>query len=114
MSLTTPRLLDHDPESGITEYYHFDPHTHGFTIEARQNVSPVIEVNKAAWNDTEVHTRYGDGIGARVASVPNVVMMELAKKGIVTPTGTILDDKAYRRWLNDPENRHFRTRAGRV
>jgi hypothetical protein len=114
MSSTDPRLLDHDPDSGITEYYHFDAETGGFGIEARQNVSSIIEVNKAAWNDTETHTPYREGLGARVASVPLVVMMQLAKSGIITAAGRVLDDKKYRAWLNDPENRFFRTRAGRV
>lgn len=114
MSLADPRLFGHDPDAGITEYFHYDEHSGGFTIETRQDISGFVEANKAAWNNTDTHTRYHDGLGDRVASVPNVVMMQLAKQGIATPAGRILDDKKYRAWLNDSENRHFRTRAGRV
>jgi hypothetical protein len=34
--------------------------------------------------------------------------MELKQQGIID------DPKALRRWLNDPDNRYFRTRPGRV
>lgn len=112
MSLSDRRLLGHDETTGLTEWYHFDEHTGGFAIETTQDFSSLLEVNKAAWNDTESSTRYGEL--DRVASVPTVVMIDLAKQGIVTAAGRILDDKKYRAWLNDPDNRFFRTRAGKL
>jgi hypothetical protein len=112
MSIRDPRLLDHDPFTGITEFYHYDDETGGFGIETTQDITHIIETNKALWNDAEKHTPYGDM--CRVAHVPNVVMMELAKQGMVTPAGRILDDKAYRRWLNSPDAQYFRTRPGKV
>ena len=108
------RLFDHDAQSGITEYFHYDPDTDGFAIESRQDVTALVETNKALWNDTEKSTRYGDGIGGRVASIPNVVLMELSKQGIVSASGVILDEKRMKRWLNDSSNRCFRTRPGTV
>lgn len=106
------RLFDHDETTGITEYFHYDPDTDGFTIQTQQDVTSFIETNKALWNATEKHTRYGEL--TRIASTPNVVLMELSKQGIVSPTGTILDDTRYRAWLNDRDNLLFRTRPGRV
>lgn len=108
--MRTTRLLDHDTDTGITEYYHFDPQTNGFTIEAKQDVSALIELNKAIANDNtgwkgDVH---------HVASFPLTIVMELAKQGIMTPAGRILDDARYRRWLNEPENRVWRVKHGRV
>lgn len=106
------RLFDTDPLTGITEYFHYDPETEGFVIQTQQDVEPLLERNKALWNGTEKHTRYSEM--TRVASTPNVVLMELSKQGIITPTGTILDVPRYKAWLNDSANLMFRTRAGRV
>lgn len=106
------RLFDTDPLTGATEYFYFDPETDGFRIETRQDIEPFIERNRALWNGSEKHTRYSEM--TRVASIPNVILMELSKQGIVSPTGTILDDARFRRWLNDRENLLFRTRAGKV
>lgn len=113
MSLSDPRLFDHDPLTGVTEYFVFDEDTGGFTIETQQDVEPLVEINKALYNDTGDYRRFGGELH-RIASLPNVIVMELSKQGILTPAGRILDDKRFRRWLNDPDNRLFRTRPGRV
>jgi hypothetical protein len=44
----------------------------------------------------------------RVASIPMGVYMELDAKGIAR------DEKAFARWLDDPDQRAFRTRPGRL
>ena len=106
------RLCDHDPLTGLTEYYYYDPDTEGFSIETRQDVEAIVETNKALWNAREKHTPYGEM--TRIASVPWTIILELSKQGIVSPTGTILDDARYRAWLNDRDNRVFRVRPGRV
>lgn len=111
--MTNTRLLDHDPESGMTEFFHFDPETKGFVIETRQNVTALIEANTQAWNASDTHTRYRDGMH-EVARLPNTIIMELAKQGIVTPAMRILDPKKFRAWLNSSENLRWRVRAGRV
>ena len=112
MALVNRRLFDHDEFSGITEWYMYDDETDGFIIESVQDVEPLVELNKSLYNDTEKHTKYGEW--TRIASIPPVIVMELAKQGILSPAGAILDDKRYRKWLNDSDNRCFRTRAGKV
>lgn len=106
------RLLDHDEYLGLTEWFTYNDETDGFTIETVQDVEPLLERNKALWNDTEKHTRYGEL--TRIASVPPVIVMELAKQGILRMDGSILDEPRYRAWLNDRDNLCFRTRAGKV
>jgi hypothetical protein len=44
----------------------------------------------------------------RVATLPLVLWMKLKQDGILD------DPRALRRWLNDPDNRAFRTRPGRL
>jgi hypothetical protein len=111
-SITDARLFDHDPLTGVTEFYYYHPDTDGFTIESRQDVEPLLEQNQRLWNETERSTRYGEW--TRIASLPAVIVMQLAEQHILRMDGSILDDKKYRAWLNDSANRLFRTRAGNV
>jgi len=98
------KLLDTDPNTGIRHVFNYDEMTDEATITAEQDVNEVIEANKAAYNDAP--DRYGEF--TRVAQIPMVIYWELKKKGI-------LDDQvALKRWLNDPDNRFFRTRPGQV
>lgn len=110
--IESKRLFDYDPITGITEYFIYDDSTGGFAIEYQQDAEPLVEANKALWNTHEKHSKYGEW--SRVASIPNVVVMELAKQKIMTPGGTILDDKKFRAFLNDRENQYLRTRPGRI
>jgi hypothetical protein len=52
------------------------------------------------------HGRYGEW--SKVASIPLSVFYDLKQKGIVD------DPAAMKKWLNDSENKFFRTRPGRV
>lgn len=109
-SVADPRLFDADPLTGLVQYFHFNPDDDSFAIETVQDVEGIIEVNKAVANDAPL--RWGEF--SHVASIPQVIMMRLAKDGIVSPGGAILDESRFRAWLNDRDNRAFRTRPGVV
>ena len=103
-SITDRRLLSHDRETGVTEYFYSDADGQNFVIERIEDVEPLIEFNKAVANKD--HGRWGDG--KVVASFPmSIWAAEQAK-------GTWQDQKANKRWHNDPDNRVFRVRPGRV
>src|SRR4051794_10578202 len=102
MSLSDPRLFGHNPDTGITEYFHFNEVDGSYVIETQQDVSQIIEQNTSLYNATEKSTRYGEW--DEVARTPAIVMMMLAKQGIMTAAGRILDQKKYKAWLNDPDN----------
>lgn len=80
-------------------------------IETSQSFAPLMALNKQMNNDW----RYGSMGGtqkhmAHVAEIPNVVYAELVKK-----FGKPSDNpKAWRQWLNDSENRAFRTGGGNL
>ena len=109
-SITDKRFFDTNPLTGATEWFHYDPDTDGFVIETVQDVEPLIEVNKALHNDTPL--RWGEW--NLVAQIPSVIVMELAKQGIMSQAGAILDEARMKRWLNDSDNLAFRARHGRV
>lgn len=101
------RLFNTIPEFGIVEKWHYDEATDTAHIESVQDVESVLELNRSEFNATDERARYRDGAHP-VARIPLVVLQELRKQGIA-------DDPArMRKWLNDPENRYFRTRPGVV
>lgn len=102
-------ILDSDSLTGIRSVFHPDIH-HGERniIETVQDAEPIVELNKARASRFDERSNWkGDGFHM-VASIPNVVFMELERKGITR------DPVAFKKWLNDPDNRAFRTRPGRV
>lgn len=80
-------------------------------IETRQDISGILENNKAQFNAIDERTKWGEF--TKVASLPNVVIDDLNQKGIMRGHA-VIDDKRFRAFLNDPDNRFFRTRPGQV
>jgi hypothetical protein len=98
------RLLSANPDTGTKTYFHSTPeHVH---IESVQDVTNVVEAAKAKFNDTDERAKWGEW--QRVASIPLVTFYDLKRKGITE------DPAAMKKWLNDPDNRFFRTRPGRL
>lgn len=100
------KLFDYDPFLGITEYFYYDPDTDKVTIQQVQNTTRILEQNKAQFNATDERAKWGEW--SKVASIPINLWADLNAKGIVR------DKAAFKRWLNDPDNRYFRTRPGQV
>lgn len=105
------RFFDRDELTGALETFHFDHTTDEFYIARQEDVEPLLDANTYLQNATPDNWK---GDVHRVASIPNTVWLELAKLGIATPAGRILDPKRMRAWLNDSENLKFRVRLGRV
>ena len=82
-----------------------------YFIETKQDISGIIESNKAQFNAIDEKAKWGEW--TKVASIPNAVIDDLNKKGIMRGFA-VLDDKRFAAWLNDPMNRAWRTRTGVV
>lgn len=112
-----PRLFSENPITGIRRIFHYDESNDTFTIETQQDVQGVLERNKAVLNaqNAKAARKFDPKQDFHhIASIPLPVYFDLKKKGIVGEDGTIADDKRFRQWLNDPENRFFRTHHGTV
>jgi hypothetical protein len=83
----------------------------GLIIRTTQDVSDIVEQNLAQYNATSVHAKWGDM--AKVASLPFTIVDTLNRKGIMRGFA-VIDEKEFKKFLNDPENRFFRTRPGKV
>ncbi|MGI0149162.1 MAG: hypothetical protein ACREDF_06495 [Thermoplasmata archaeon] len=99
-------LLEGDPVKRAVRTFHaLGDGT--FVVEQRHDVEPIIEDNKARERGFDGRASWR-GDWHRVASIPLSLWMTLRK------TGLARDPRAFRRWLNDPDNALFRTRPGRV
>jgi hypothetical protein len=76
------------------------------TIATSQDVTKIVKANKRARNEIDKHQKHGEW--SKVASIPLTVYYDLKRRGIAD------DPAAMKRWLNDSDNRAFRTRDARI
>lgn len=95
------KLFSHDETTGITKYWHVTDKGE-YTITTHQDTTAIADANKRAYNDSG--NAWGDV--NRVASIPLSVYYNLKRKGIAD------DPVALKRWMNDSDNRVFRTKGG--
>lgn len=86
----------------------------GLVIQTAQDVSALVEANKKEFNSYDENARWSDQLyGNKVASIPFTAIDDLNKAGIMRGFH-VVDDVRFASWLNDPENRAWRTRPGVV
>jgi len=100
------RLLEHDRATGVRRYFHWDATTQSFTIETVRDAQDIFEQNLLETNN--VNTSSWKGEMHKVASLPLHIWLELKEKGILN------DRRRMAKWLNDPDNKMYRTRSGRI
>ena len=82
------------------------------TIKQEQDVTELIEQNKKEYNNA--NSKWSDELfGNKVASIPFTAIDKLNKQGIMKGF-TVLDQKRFFAWLNNPENLFFRTKPGQL
>jgi hypothetical protein len=96
------RVLDHNAETGITTYHHFDPITELSHLESVQDVTSIVEANKALASHTPGKE------WRHTAQIPLVIYYELKRKGITD------DPVAFAKWLDDRDNQVFRIWKGKL
>lgn len=109
------RLIDSErqPDGSLRRVY-YDSVERTITHRYTQDVEPILESNKAEFNDSGKRSGFH-----RVASIPSVVIERVIQDEGIT-FRELMDaksDHARRVWnrlLNDREFRYFRTRPGRV
>ena len=109
--MTVKKLISSDKSSGKETWMHFDRDGQAEIIQ-KQHIKQILEANKRQQNDWQ----YGKLIGntqrhhQKVADIPNQLYVQL-REMFGHPADNPRD---WARWLNDPENRFFRTGGGRV
>ena len=109
--MSVKKTISKDTASGKETVMEFNRDGEATVIQ-KQKVDHIIESNKQQMNGWE----YGKLIGntqrhhQKVAEIPNQLYMQLREK-----FGHPADNpKDWAKWLNDPENRFFRTGGGRL
>lgn len=102
--MTDNIISDDSASTGIVTKFLYDADKDEAIIQKTQDVSGIIEANKAEFNAAP--ERWGEW--TKVGSIPLSVYYELERQGILG------DQKAMAKWLNDPDNRAFRTRPGTI
>lgn len=87
--------------------WHYDADKDEAIIENIVDATGVVEDNKAEFNAVDERAGW-KGDMHKVASIPMSLYYDLKAKGITE------DPARMKAWLNDPDNRFFRTRPGRV
>lgn len=101
-----PKLFSADSERYTVAHESDD----GVILETRQDVSQIVEANKRQMNESS--GKYEDVI-THVARLPLTVIDDLNHKGVMRGF-KVLDQKAFKAFLNHPDNRFFRTHPGRI
>ena len=96
------RLFSRDEATGITKWWHVKGNGE-YVVETVQETDAILNANKRAFNGTA--KGWGENMN-RVASIPLSVYYDLKRKGIAD------DPVLLKKWMNDSDNRAFRTRGG--
>jgi hypothetical protein len=99
----------------IKSKIHLDEGEKKIHIEDSQDISEVISNNKKDANDKAYKLKgFQDAKMYKVATIPLIIVQQLAQKGIMYPNGAIKDKERMKRWLNDPDNKNFRIYQGKL
>ena len=109
-----------DPNDGSTVKTNLivDEAENKFHIENYQDdasIKEILDANKVAQNEGAFRSKaMANEKGYRVARLPNILVHQLAKKGILNYNGKVIDKPKFFRWLNDSDNKHFRIYTGNL
>jgi hypothetical protein len=103
------KLLGHDPETGVTEYFHYDETSDTSYVETVQDVSGILDANKNLQNNDD-YTRHGMKEEMwHYASIPIIVQMQWLKEyGMENWPMLPQNKKLLFRLLNSPDYQYLR------
>jgi|TARA_R100001530_G_scaffold30105_2_gene23649 hypothetical protein len=106
-------------KSTLKTRMHIDESENKYHFEDIQDVEPILEENKKESNLGNQALRMRGELGkhagmTKVASIPLIVVQQLAQQGIMSNAGRILDKPRFKKWINDPDNRYFRIYQGNI
>lgn len=76
----------------------------------QQDVKEITDLAKYRYNETDGHSIPEGNYGVHVAYIPTTIYYDIIRKARTEAER----DELLRRWLNDPDNRAFRSWKGRI
>jgi hypothetical protein len=111
-------LNDPNDQAAVKTNLIVDEAENKFHIENYQDeatIKEILDANKLAQNEGAYKSKaMQNEKGYRVARLPNIVVHQLAKQGILALNGKVLDKTRFFRWLHDSDNKHFRIYTGNL
>lgn len=100
-------LVEADVTTRTKSRLHFGPDD-SMAVESAQDVSEIVKRNKHDYNE-----RDGEGFGGgqmmhHIARIPLAIVDDLMRRGIWQ------NPERMKKWLNDPDNKAWRTKPGRI
>lgn len=99
------RILTRDTGACTIEMFNYNLDTGDIVIEHVQDVEAIKKYATARFNDVDERAPWKDNFN-HVADIPLIFLQ-------IHPE-LMYDNKALKKWLNDPDNRAWRTRPGRL
>lgn len=99
------RLFDEIPEQGVKRYFVYDHSNDTFKIVTEQDTTGLIQRSQENFKQFDERSRWGGDVH-HVAHMPMTVLEQCIREQ--------WDQERIRQWANDPDNRKFRSRPGRV
>ena len=100
------RHFSSDSALAIKRFWQDEPDG-GVTIATEHDVQDIVDHAKTLKGQYSQRAGW-QGDFHQVATIPLTILMDLHKKGIMR------DQRALRRWLNNPDNAAWRTRSGAI
>lgn len=107
------RFVDYNPQLRRQRLLHYDPLTDEFVLESKQDITDIIELNRAQYAATDERAPWGKW-GAHVGRIPASEYWRLKREGVIDSDGEVQGEKELLKLLMDPDYRGFRTRPGRL
>jgi len=96
------KLFDVDREPGYVQELHEEDDK--LILNVKEDVEPLVKQNLEAIKEAQGFKRTFTSVAQIPASIYYTPWFQRIRR----------DPKAYRKWLNDPDNRAFRTHPGRM
>lgn len=95
----------------LSNKLHYDESEDKLHIERVQDVQPILEANKRAYNDAG---SFKSEIFNKKAEIPLVILLQWCQARGITYHEFMADENLLKTFLNDPDNKFCLTRPGKV
>ena len=96
---------------GVTETFHYSEHDDTAAIQRVSDVSKILQANKIQRDSNQ---GYKSEVFNKVASIDVVVLDAWCKARGINLETFFADDKVFKNFLNDPDNKAWRTTSGKI